>query len=175
MLIWLVQSIFLKTVGQILAFCFMSAYISGLCLAVILAQRKRAVQLCSYSDKQKYMLQNHYTTLLQLSQLHVLCYWLQSVSMLKWQVFKMMDSHYQKFMSGNSKQFGLRLPKDFSYHQLQYKQFQYFIHESFVGIFEYVTISQKNSCFRVQYYLSRLQQMQLSVSVSFFSTPVNKK
>ena len=78
-------------------------------------------------------------------------------------------------MSGNSKQFGLTLPKDFSYHQLQYKQFQCFIHESFVGIFEYVTISQKNSCFRVQYYLSRLQQMQLSVSVSFFSTPVNKK
>ena len=98
MLIWLVQSIFLKTVGQISAFCFMSAYISGLCLAVILAQRKRAVQLCSYSDKQKSKLQNHYTTLLQLSQLHVLCYWLQSVSILKWQVFKMMDSHYQKFI-----------------------------------------------------------------------------
>ena len=46
-------------------------------------------------------------------------------------------------MSGNSEQFGLTLPKDFSYHQLQYKQFQCFIHESFVGIFEYVTISQK--------------------------------
>ena len=53
-------------------------------------------------------------------------------------------------MSGNSKQFGLTLPKDFSYHQLQYKQFQCFIHESFVGIFEYVTISKKkNSCARV--------------------------
>jgi len=39
--------------------------------------------------------------------------------MLKWQVFKM-DSHYQKFMSGNSEQFGLTLPKDFSYQHIYY-------------------------------------------------------